>query len=220
MEWVLQNKVWILALVIVGLFLLLVPILFRDWVTRRMGRGEATRKAQQKTSNVHPFPSRGTPSTLAPEPVQAPPANLSTNSAAAAAGQTTGAGQGARGDGLSQPDYNETPTPFAIIAEVCSLQPPVRETVEESYRGMDVRWKLRLVAVSEGVERGPVRSVRMYPDSRSAQSCGIYFVVNLADHPDLETARRDEAFVVEATIENVSGTDIDLKNVRKVVRAA
>jgi hypothetical protein len=118
------------------------------------------------------------------------------------------------------PAYNETPQPTAIIAEVCSLQSPVRENVAQSYRGARVRWKLRLDGISEREEANSLHTVRMMPTSRSALACGVYFGVNLAEHPVLQAAHKDETFVVEGTIASVEDWDIDLKDIHAIEKAA
>jgi hypothetical protein len=213
MDWILHNEVWIVAVMALGLFLLLLPTFFRRSAERRVGRVDSPPKPSEP-SNVHRFPARANGAASTPE--VAPGPAIDSRSAAEAARQGTGVNttQGARAP--REPEYQENPSAFAIVAEVCSLQPPARERVEQSYKALHVRWKLRLAGISEGIERGPVRSVRMYPDSKSAQSCGIYFVVNLEDYPDLTELSKDEAFVVEGTIENVSGMDIDLKEIHRI----
>jgi hypothetical protein len=118
------------------------------------------------------------------------------------------------------PERRQAPEPSSIVADVCSLQSPVRERVAQSYRGMRVKWALRLAAISEAEQAGEIHSVRMYPDARSPFSCGVYFGVNLEEHPGLQAAHKDELFVVEGTVENVDGTDIDLKDVQAIAKAA
>jgi len=118
------------------------------------------------------------------------------------------------------PERRQAPEPSSIVADVCSLQSPVRERVAQSYRGMRVKWALRLAAISEAEQAGEIHSVRMYPNARSPFSCGVYFGVNLEEHPELQAAHKDELFWVEGTVENVDGTDIDLKDVQAIAKAA
>ncbi len=118
------------------------------------------------------------------------------------------------------PERRQAPEPSSIVADVCSLQSPVRERVAQSYRGMRVKWALRLAAISEAEQAGEIHSVRMYPNARSPFSCAVYFGVNLEEHPELQAAHKDELFWVEGTVENVDGTDIDLRDVQAIAKAA
>lgn len=217
MDWVFDNKLWILVLLAIGAFAFMVPLLFRERVARRIGAAEVPKPSQP--SNVYPFPSRNHQAATSTGAAQSLAVNEIPCSSAAAAALQSGTLPAECGSWVT-PEYHEVPTPFTIVAEVCASQPPVREQIEQSFRGVDVRWKLRLGTVSDGVQHGPIRSIRMYPDAKSAESCGIYFVANLEEHPDLQAAQKGEVFVVEGTIESVSGMDIDLKNVHKVRRGA
>jgi hypothetical protein len=193
MDWLLQHKVWLLLTILgTALLLAMLPVFSQLTVfAARMLQRFPRTPAPAPPANLRSFPSGNTGSTdAAPEP--------------AAEALPSG--------------YKEIPSPAAIVAEVCSLQSPVRERVEESFRGARVRWKLRLAAISE--EAGSVHSVRMCPNARSALYCGVYFSVNADEYAVLHSAQKDEIFVVEGTIENVEGVDIDLKDVGTIEKAA
>jgi hypothetical protein len=202
MNWLLQYKLWILAALTVALLLVVLPAL-APWVKRLLGRPSepASPSRANSKSNVLPFPETNAQA--------ASPVDSSLQPVAPVAEETS-----------VEPVYQERPTPFAIVAEVCGLQPPARESAEQSYRGSRVRWKLRLAGISGQEESGAVHAVKMYPDARSALGCGVYFGVNLDEHPELKAAQKDEIFLVEGTIENVSGMDIDLSEIRTVQKAA
>ena len=115
---------------------------------------------------------------------------------------------------------DEPADPSGIVAEVCSLQSPVRENVEESYRGRRVRWTLSLSAISETKGQGATHTVRMHPSGRSPYSCGVYFDANETACAVLQAAGKKNAFVVEGTIAKVEDRDIDLTDVRMLENAA
>ena len=114
----------------------------------------------------------------------------------------------------------DAPDPSGIVAEVCSLQSPVRENVEQSYRGRRVRWTLSVSAISEREGQGATHFVRMYPSGRSPYSCGVYFTANAAEFAVLQAAGKNVSFVVEGTIDKVEDRDIDLTDVRMLENAA
>ena len=115
MDWILQPKAWLLTLLGIALFLTVLPIVshLAAFATRMLQR----------------FPRSS--------PAPRPPANLG-SSPSGNMGPTVAAPELAPSSG-----YRETPTPSTIVADVCSLNSPVRERVEQSYRGVRVRWTLR-----------------------------------------------------------------------------
>jgi hypothetical protein len=159
---------------------------------------------------LHPTPEPEQESAQSPAPVSQGGGELLHMPEPAVAGSSPAASESALDV------YHAEPAAASIVAEVSSLQGGARTGLEQSFRGLHVRWRLRLAAISEFEEANGLHSVRMYPDGRSPQYCGIYMGLKLEEYPEVRDPKAHELFQLEATIDKVEDNDIDLRDVKTI----
>ncbi len=120
-------------------------------------------------------------------------------------------------------EYRESPKASEILAAIDHAKPELKDGVRETYLGRHVRWTLRLSSMCKmlsGNEACSTYTMFMLAGTQF-KAVSVCFDVDLHAHPFLKTARVNEAFTVEGTIQDFPMADVvrlrDIHAIHKAV---
>ena len=114
------------------------------------------------------------------------------------------------------PDYRPDPTPEAIGKRIQNLPVYEQSGAADSYRGVPVRWPLRLQSVDESNSEPDTYTVHLVSEPSPIMVVSVYCDVSLAHYPRLRIVYRDDPIEVSGIIDEVmsDGRVILLRDVR------
>ncbi len=104
-------------------------------------------------------------------------------------------------------EFRSDPTPREIFEKINAAPPYQRETVENSYGGLAVRWRLFLISISQG-KVGDLYDLHLEP---SDEFGGVFCEVSISDYPRLKISRRYAPLEVTGFIQKASRMTIELE---------